>query len=236
MNKKMKGVMVLCAIVVATTIAGNLNAATIGFYFNESNNMIDLDPSGDTFYGEVVLESNAPNEITITVNPFTSPGENDYLGNFINSPLVEGPNFGVQAFMMNSTLIDDEDDFDTFVAVYDIVVPASWTYTYGNNADGFGWFEFDFEGSSNRQDPLVIDISPKSGADVTGYEINSVNDFIELNEKGYLFAAHIAGFTVDSSYWENEENIESSWFAVPEPTTMTLLVFGSLALLRKRKK
>ena len=70
--------------------------------------------------------------------------------------------------------------------------------------------------------------------------------FVQPNAVGNYFAAHIAGFTVDSAWWESGySNPESAYFAVgpvgggnltlitPEPSIM---FGGAAALMMARKK
>lgn len=236
-------------IVLLLTMTVTFSAAvadSIGYYFNFSNELIDLPYPGDTFYGEVHLNAPIDNHLQMNVNAYTSPGENNYLGNFVNSPLVAGPNFGIQQFAFDSTLILTEDDFDTFLSLYDVVIPDKWNCKFNGQVSEFGRFEFVYNGTGDtRQDPLLINISPKDGADLTGYQFSSVMAFVEPNAAGYLFAAHIAGFTTDPAYWdEGFTDLESAYFAVtedpgpqiPEPTVIVLGTIGLIAFLKRRTR
>ena len=46
-----------------------------GFYFNHSNELIDLPYPGSIFYAEVQLQCPEPNHLDIYLNPFSWPGE-----------------------------------------------------------------------------------------------------------------------------------------------------------------
>jgi len=216
-------------------------AADVGFYFDSANELIDLPNPGTEFYGEVTLTLSSLNNLLIEVNAFTSPGENDSQGNYISSPLVPGDNFGIDKFGANSTLIASEADFNTFTSFYDIILPGQWSCSWGGVAGEMGKFEFWNTGTGgSRQDPLTVQITPKSGAIIpTALQIDSVFDFIELCPQGTYFAMHAGGFTCDSSYWESGSlNPESSFFAVtviPEPGTVLLVLLGFGILLRKVK-
>ena len=232
------GLFVFLLVAAITFPAGALNSAS--YYFNLSNELVDLPYPGNTLYGEVHLDLPMNNHLEVNVNPFSWPGENNSSGDFVNSPLVASTNFGIQRFAMDSTLVTTEEDYDTFLTLYDIEIPVSWNMQFNGQISEFGRFEFIYSGTGNtRQDPLLISISPKDGADLTGYEFDSVLAFVEPNASGYHFAAHIAGFTTDESYWRNgHTNVESGYFAivVPEPAVITLGVIGILALLKKRTK
>ena len=222
-------------------------ADDVAYYFNESNELIDLTYPGTEFYGEVDLSLIALNELHIEVNVYVSPGEFDSLGTYITSPLVPGSKFGIQKFGANSALIVTEDDYNTFLSLYDVGMPKQWSCEYGTMADGFGVFEFWYTGLGNwRVDPLVIDIVPKEGAVIPAeFEIDSVFDFVEASELGYYFCMHVADFTVDPSYWDNGfTDVESAFFGVggdtlvPEPSSVFIVFFGLTAVvfLRRRRR
>jgi len=240
----MKSITHWAVIALISAIYTHACADTAGYYFNFSNKLIDLPYPADTFYGEVVLDLQIPNNLSIDVNAFTAPTQLDYFGNTINSPLVPGSNFGIQLFAFDSTLVITEDDFNTFHTLYDVVVPENWDCKFNGQVSEFGRFEFVNQGTGNsRQDPLTISITPKVDADLTGYEFSSVMAFVQPNAAGYYFAAHIAGFTVDPAWWESgSTNPESANFAVgglpliiPEPSLMTFAGLLALMFLRFRK-
>ena len=245
----MKYLFFILSIIVLVTASCGARADSVGYYFLYSNELIDLPYPGDTFYGEVDLYLPEANHLEVYVNPFSWEGENDYLGNYILSPLVPNSPFGVQQFAMDSELVVTEEDWNDFVAVYDIGLPESWEYKYNGQIDDFGRFEFSYNGSgSTRQDPLLINISPKQGADLTGYEFDTVFAFVEQNNAGYYFAAHIAGFTTNPSYWDNgNTDVESGYFAVgeydgrmpviiPEPAMLSFLALSALGMWLKSMK
>lgn len=234
----MKSMISVALVAIVSMTCACAFADVAGYYFNVSSELIDLTFPGDTFYGEVVLGLLGANQLAVNVNPFTAPSETDYLGNVINSPLLAGANFGIQAFSMGSALIATQNDFNTFLSLYDIEVPNNWGFSFDGQVSEFGRFDFVYEGTgSSRADPLAILITPKTGADLTGYEFDSVMTFVEPNADGYSFAAHIAGFTVDSSWWEpGSSNPESAYFAVtPEPSVMTAAGFIALWMLKRKR-
>jgi hypothetical protein len=227
------------ALVAFMALTLSAHSATLEvFHFNLSNTLVDLDPAGGEYYGEVVLEITAPNTIEIVVNPFDSTETVDALGVAISSPLVAGPNFGVQTFALNVALTDNESEITDR---YDIELPTGWDYSTDANISEFGSFEFRTDGTGNtRQDPLEITIKPKAGADLTGYEFSDVNEFIGANPERYLFAAHIAGFTVAPEYLEEGIDFaqESAWFGVteaPEPSMAIVMLIGLLTRRYRRK-
>ena len=236
----MKTLLTILALAVALTAVFSSQSATVeSYYFNLSNTLVDLDPAGGEYYGEVSLQITAPNTIQITVDPFDSLQTVDSQLNPVSSPLVAGPNFGLQAFGMDVALSEDESAISNR---YDINLPNGWSIKTDQNISEFGVFQFKFSGTGcNRQDPLEIVISPKAGADLTGYEFNDVQEFIEINPDGYYFTAHIADFTVEPGYVERCRNqaVNSAYFAagaqVPEPATGAVLAIGLLRLVRRKK-
>ena len=236
----MKNVLTIFALAFALSVGYSVQSATIeSYYFNLSNALIDLDPVGGEYYGEVLLEVTAPNTIEITVDPFDSLQIVDSQLNPISSPLVAGPNFGLQVFGMDIALSEDESEITDR---YDIDLPTGWSISTDQNISEFGSFDFKFSGTgSTRKDPLEIVISPKAGEDLTGYEFNDVQEFIELNPDSYYFVAHIADFTVDPAFVERgvDEVVNSAYFATgphtPEPATGAILVIGMLRMIRRRR-
>ena len=122
----MKSIFLIAMLAILLVVSTNAYTDSVGYYFNVSNELIDLSYPGSLFYGEVVLNSASATNLIMDVNPFSAPAEVDYLGNIIGSPTLAGPNFGIQKFAFDSTLIITENDFNTFLALYDIVVPNNW--------------------------------------------------------------------------------------------------------------
>lgn len=119
------------------------------------------------------------------------------------------------------------------LAASDFSLPTNWSAnTSGSVLDGFGRFEnvVSTSGDNDRKDPLSFSITR------SGYTFTE-SDFNETNNKGYIFAAHIAGFTK-----MGPDSKTSAWFAdgtpVPEPATILLVgsALISMALIRRRTK
>jgi hypothetical protein len=226
--------------------AASAYAIDVGYYFDVSNELSDLPYPGTEFYGEVDLSLLALNTLRVDVNAFASLGQDDYLGNYITSPLQAGSNFGIQKFGINSPLIASQGDFDAFCTYYDITLPNHWGFDWGGVAGELGKFEFWYNGTGNsRQDPLVILITPKIGAVIpTGFEIDSVFDFVEMCPQGTYFSMHVGGFSTDPSYWSDGcSDVNSAFFAVdgetyiiPEPATALILFLGLATLLLRARR
>jgi len=234
-------------LVVLLTASPASAASEAGYYFDLANELIDLPYPGNEFYGEVYLTLLETNHVRVEANVYTNIGENDRLGRFIQSPIVPGSNFGIDKFGMNSTLIANEEDFNTFMTLYDVVLPDRWGCSWGGVAGELGKFELWDTGTGNsRVDPFFIEITAKDGVVIPDqFAFNSLDAFIELCPQGTYFAMHAAGFTIDSSYWrEGASNPESSFFAVsplppsmvPEPGTLLLALIGLGTVVRAAGK
>jgi hypothetical protein len=234
--------LVLCIFCLAPFQASTADA---GFYFDASTELIDLPYPGTEFYGEVDLTLLSLNNLRVDVNAYTSPGEYDSLGNYITSPLVAGPNFGIMKFGINSSLVTSEADYDAFMELYDLTMPDNWGCEWGGVAGALGKFEFWYKNTGNsRQDPLVILFTPKDGVVIpTGFEIDSVFDFVEVCPQGTYFSMHVADFSTDPSYWDNGYvDPPSGYFAVsgdtyvvPEPAMLIVLLLAAGLLRMKRR-
>lgn len=231
----------ILALFVAFILSAPALAVDAGYYFNLGGELIDLPYPGTEFYGEVNLTLVALNNLLIEVNAYTSPGETDYLGNFFSSPIVPGPNFGIDKFGMNSELIANEADFNTFASLYDITLPQDWSCTWGGVAGELGKFELWDKGTGNsRQDPLVIQIAPKIGAVIpVQFQIDSVSDFVELCPQGTYFVMHVGSLSTGPSYWRGDTEPGSSLFAVttvPEPCTVLIALLGLVPVVLRTKR
>ena len=233
----------LCALVFLA--AASVSAVDVGYYFDMSKELIDLPYPGAEFYGEVDLSLLSLNNLRVDVNAYRSPGEDNCLGDYITSPLVAGPNFGIQKFGINSILIASQDDYNAFMSLYELGLPDDWNCKWGGVANEFGKFEFWYTGTGHsRQDPLVVLITPRSGAVIPPeFEIDSAFDFVEMCPQGYYFSMHVGDLSTDPSYWEDGYlNVVSAFFGVstetlvPEPGTASLLLLGLAALLLRAKR
>ena len=223
-----------------------VSAVDVGYYFDLSTELIDLPYPGSEFYGEVDLSLVSLNNLRVDVNAYRSPGEYDYLGNYITSPVVAGANFGIQKFGANSTLIASEEDYDTFMTLYDLTLPNKWDCTWGGVAGAFGKFEFWYTDTGHsRQDPLIILIAPKSGEVIPAeFEIDSVFDFVEMCPQGYYFSMHIGDISTDPSYWESGYvdpvsafvAVSGDTYVIPEPATVLILLLGLVPVLLRVKR
>jgi hypothetical protein len=236
-----RGPTLILALFIAFTLAAPAHAADVGYYFNMAGELVDLPYPGTEFYGEVDLTLLALNDLLVEVNVYTNPGETDHLGNFFTSPIVPGQSFGIDKFGMNSTLIADEADFNTFASLYDITLPDTWSCIWGGVAGDLGKFEFWNTGpGGSRVDPLIIQIAPKIGAVIpVEFQIDSVLDFVELCPQGTYFSMHAGGFTTDPSYWAGDTEPGSSYFAVttaPEPCTVLIALLAVLPAILHRKR
>jgi hypothetical protein len=246
----MKSIIGTLMFVLTAFICFYARADSVAYYFQYSNELIDMCYPGDTFYAGISLQCAEANHLDLRLNPFSAPGEYDCIGNYINSPLVAGSNFGVQKFAMDSTLISSREDFDNFMSLYDIMMPERWECQYNGQVSEFGHFEFVDSGTGGtRQDPLIVSIVPKAGAILTGYEFDTALAFVEQNAAGYYFATHIADFTTDPAFWDNGSvNPNSAYFAVgeclngdmpiiiPEPAFMIVIGTGIAAIIIKKKQ
>ena len=128
---------------------------------------------------------------------------------------TKGSNFGLQALYFNSAL--DLTGLGSMVNG-----PAGWSYDFdfgtdpndGFNASEFGRFDIEYKGEGNsRADPLGFRLTV-AGDSLLNYALD--------NEKGFAFAAHIAGF--------DNGGEESGWFSTsvsPIPVPAAFWLFGT---------
>lgn len=156
-------------------------------------------------WGEVKLTQNGQYEVDFSVDAY-------------QSILIPGENFGIQKFGFNKNTL----------AALSVAAPTGWSASLNKNMDGFGTFNLVESGTGQyRKDPLVFSVTSTGSNPIP----ISVSDFIVSNTAGYIFAAHIAGFTVqrsteDSGYFSTS-NASTS---VPEPGILILLGIAMSAI------
>ena len=135
---------------------------------------------------------------------------------------IAGPNFGIQTFAFNTTLVSLPPDSAL------INLPASWSGNVApplNSDDGFGKFEFEVTGhGSNRQTVLNFSVN------VAG---DNINDYYSLSsgtagEGNSQYVAHVAAFAKQSC---GSSTCTSAWFGggaspVPETDTWGMMLVG----------
>lgn len=174
--------------------------ATIGpIPLNEANSSSML-PDGEIY--AVVIVSALPD---------ACPGSYDGVRLMVDvnqnilTPIPGAP-YGIQKFGFNYTGNLDELDF--------LGLPYKWSVKTNQNMSEFGIFiEEPYSTGNYRQDPLIVDIC-NCRTDLTE------GDFVVKNTKGYVFAAHIAGFTYDGI-----TETSSAFFGTVQTTLIELVDF-----------
>jgi hypothetical protein len=166
-------------------------------------------------YGQVdILADTADGTVKFTVDAFDVQPTYGTLSNF-----------GIQLFGFNYS-----NDVLASSSTWSVDLPAHWDQSAGQ-IDGFGMFQVTEDTTGGfRKDPLVFTIH----LPVNHFE-EAVAGYFAIPSTGSVegevyFAAHIAGF---SNLTADSHKVGGST-SVPEPITLSLLVFGGLALLRKK--
>lgn len=126
--------------------------------------------------------------------------------------LIPGENFGIQkfGFNYNEDIGGDIGELETFVKDD----PTKWKVQYSKNMSEFGVYLSEESGTgSTRQDPLVLDVCNCNRDLEEGW-------FVVKNSLGYVFAVHIADFTVDGV-----PGVTGAFFSTVKITLVELATF-----------
>ncbi len=190
---------ILILILCFSLICASKLCATIGpIPLNEANSSSML-PDGEIY--AVVIVSALPD---------SCPGSYDGVRLMVdvNQNIlipIPGVPFGVQKFGFNYSGNLDELIFSG--------LPYKWSVKTNQNLSEFGVFMEAAYDTKFRQDPLTVDIC-NCCADLTE------GDFVVKNTNGYVFAAHIAGFT-----YSGTTETSSAFFGTVETTLIELAEF-----------
>ncbi|HDZ19894.1 hypothetical protein LCGC14_0204670 [marine sediment metagenome] len=100
-------------------------------------------------------------------------------------------------------------------------------------ADGDGWFDIKFDFASGGGDAARFGPGEDVSYTITGIGSLTAGSFDFLSKPGgghgpFPTAAHVQGI--------GEDNANSGWITVPEPTSLALLGVGAIASLRRRRR
>jgi hypothetical protein len=202
--------------------ASAANAASVSYFLDQSNELAD-----GTNYLKVTISDGSGGLINFKVETLAP----------LNS--IADTNFGIQSFDFNTSLATPSGPNADSVIVG---LPTDWSGNVSpppNNADGFGDFEFEVSnGGSNRLSVLTFSV------DVAG---DSINDYYELSSNpgnspnpplqgNVQFAAHVAGFTMQSCSTSTSGYCTGAYFgggtpaAIPVPAAIWLFGSGLLGM------
>jgi hypothetical protein len=236
------------ALVGTLLIGGAAHAASMSYFLNQSNDPEGWLPDG-TNYLQVTIADGVGGDIDVTVDllaPLTS---------------IAGANFGIQAFLFNST--------NVLSAANIVGVPAGWGVSTDYNpaaphltGDGFGRFEIELaDGGMFRQAPTLSFTISIAGDSIADYAVLATNG----GQGPTFFGAHVAGFvdqdpldpldpidignpgigqcydtTGMGDYTPGCNILTSGWFGgttvVPEPATASLLGLSLCVLAWMRRR
>ncbi|NOQ89335.1 MAG: VPLPA-CTERM sorting domain-containing protein [Gammaproteobacteria bacterium] len=195
---------VLPLMLTATLTVTQVQAASISYYLDQSNDLLD-----GVNYAQVTISD------SITV-----AGDIDFTVEILDSAFtVSGDNFGLQSFSFNydpSLSIDASN-----------VVSSIWSVSEGKNAGGgFGKFGLQLSGNgSTRTDILNFSITGVAGDTIESYALASILS----PSSDEFFAAHIAGF--DETDGVTSAKFAGSTTVVPVPAAVWLFGTGLIGLV-----
>ncbi len=151
--------------------------------------------------------------VTVTLLPDACSGSYDgvRIKVDVNQDILEpipGAPYGVQKFGFNYAGAGNLDDL-SFSGL-----PSKWSVKTSQSMSEFGVFMEAAYDTKYRQDPLTVDIC-NCCADLTE------GDVVVKNTKGYVFAAHIAGFT-----YSGTTETSSAFFGTVQTTLIELADFA----------
>lgn len=188
------------------------SAASLSTFLTTSNES-SVFPSG-TDYLQVTVSDGAAGAIDFLVE--TTPALRD----------LADSNFGIQSFSFNFAGGE--------ITADNLVLPDGWRVKGGNEAHSiFGNFDLTVQGTGRtRKDPLSFSILGISG--------DTPEDYLsELSSRSTLFAAHVAGFTLEGRPLSRNSGITSAQFGggsvVPIPAAAWLMLSGLGVIFARAK-
>ena len=200
----------LAALGAGIVMSGNVAAASISFYMDQSNTL----PDGVNYLQVTIDDALAPGNINFTVTPLSSLTD------------IAGSNFGIQEFAFNGDGLSSANILFTDDAV-------GWKFSGGVNFSEFGVFDNLAKGTgSSRANPLTFSI--------TGVNGDTINSYASaLSDGTAFFAAHVAGFSfgcggsgrcITSAKFAGDEDGTVPPSSVPAPTAAWLFASGLIGM------
>jgi len=188
-------------------IGAQVNAATISYYLDQSNDLFD-----GVNYAQVTISDST-----------TTTGDIDFsVETFTSAFTVSDSNFGMQSFSFN---YDPSLSVDASNIIG--IDPYAWSISETANAGGgFGKFGFQLSGTgSTRTELLSFSITGVAGDSIDSYVMESM-----LNPASTeFFAIHIAGFDAVSGV--TSAQFAGSASVVPVPAALYLFASGLFGLV-----